>query len=133
MVDRPKVEVGTIVINSASLRMALVPLGVASLASAAMLIACIEVHPYGYYRVLRWVVMSTAVIGSIVSAGIAARVQWLMWIPWVYGMVAVVFNPFAAFHMKRATWLIVDLIVAAWIVAAYGVILIVALRKRGES
>jgi len=98
-----------------------------------MLIGCIEVHPYGYYRLLRWIVMSTAIIGAIVSAGIATRMRWLLWMPWVYGAVAVLFNPFAPFHMKRATWLIADLIVAAWIVTAFIVLLVAALRDSVQA
>lgn len=87
----------------------LIPAAIAAL----MLLAALGDWPYGYYQLLRFVV-----------CGAAAYVAWLSyhskypWTVWVFGFVAILFNPLAPVHLSRATWGLLDLVCAALFVLA---------------
>ena len=63
--------------------------------------------PYSYYTMLRWAVCIIAAYGAF-RAFDAGRKTW----PWVFGALAVLFNPLAPMHFARATWTVLDFLAA---------------------
>jgi hypothetical protein len=72
-------------------------------------------HPYSFYTVLRWICCAVFAFSALTALE-QDRGFWV----WVFGVLAVVFNPIAPLHLKRDTWQSVD-----W--AAIGVTLIAAI------
>ena len=64
-------------------------------------------NPYGYYQFLRWAVL---VVGAY-SAYLAYKLGSKSW-PWIFGIIAVLFNPIIPFTFQRGTWQFIDIIVA---------------------
>lgn len=80
--------------------------------AAAMLFGAIGKRPYAYCQLMRWVVCAVAVF--------VAYNAWTFkrpWVVWVFGFVAVLFNPLVPIHMQRDTWQVIDLLVAGAFVA----------------
>jgi hypothetical protein len=81
--------------------------------AALMLLAALGDWPYGYYQLLR-----------VVVCGAGAYIAWLSyhsrypWAAWLFGFVAVLFNPFAPIHLSRGTWQPVDFVCAVLFVLA---------------
>jgi hypothetical protein len=73
-----------------------------------MLMAALGDWPYAYYQFLRFVV-----------CGVGAYVAWVsynskhVWTTWLFGLVAVLFNPLIPFHLSREIWQAVDVACAA--------------------
>lgn len=94
--------------NWAEKRPHLVP----SLIAGLMLLAALGDWPYGYYQFLRFVV-----------CGVGGYVAWLsyeskrIWAAWLFGLVAVLFNPLVPFHLSREIWQPLDLACAALFLA----------------
>lgn len=63
--------------------------------------------PFSYYRVLRWIVCGVAGF----SALIAVQRKTNAWI-WIFGVIAVLFNPIFPLHFDRFGWQIIDVITA---------------------
>ena len=61
--------------------------------------------PYGFYKLLRWMVCITAVTTTIE----ATKRQHASW-PWIHGLVAVIFNPIFPLFFDRAIWSIIDVL-----------------------
>ncbi len=63
--------------------------------------------PYGYFQFLKWVVLA--------SAGYAAYLYYQskkkVWV-FIFGIIALLFNPIFRFYFSRETWCILDVIVA---------------------
>ncbi len=76
--------------------------------AAVMLFATVGKWPYDYYLVLRWVVCAAAVF--VAYQGWTFRKPWASWL---FGTVAVLFNPILPVHFQRATWQVIDLAAAA--------------------
>ena len=93
----------------------LVGLYVAWLVAAAMLVyATIEKHPYSYYTLLRWVCCPIFAY-SAVAAYERNRLPWA----WIFGTLALLYNPLFRVHLDRSTWTGVNwFTVGAIIVAA---------------
>jgi hypothetical protein len=69
--------------------------------------------PYGYYALLRVVVCLTGAVG-FAAARKAGDVSW----PWVYGVVAVLYNPLFPVHLGgKAVWSAVNVatVVVLWL------------------
>lgn len=68
-----------------------------------MLVAALADWPYGYYQLLRFV-----------TCGVAAYIAYLayqrqkMWAAWLFGLIAVLFNPLIPVHLNREAWAIID-------------------------
>ena len=78
-----------------------------SLFAALMLLGALADWPYGYYQLLRWVVCGVAIFVAISAYG------WQkLWATWLFGFVAVLFNPLAPIHLSRAVWKPIDIICA---------------------
>jgi hypothetical protein len=67
---------------------------------------CVAVAPlaYGYYQLLRWVTCGVAVFIAVMAY------RWgKVWATWVFGLVAILFNPLAPIHLTKQIWQPIDL------------------------
>jgi len=71
--------------------------------SAAMLFLGSIPLPYGYYMLLRLVACGVFAYAAFVSY--TRKNQTL---PWVYGLLAVLFNPLIKIHLPKEVWMVVD-------------------------
>jgi len=71
------------------------------------LLGALADNPYGYYQFLRWAIL---IIGAY-SAYLAHNTGKKVWV-WVFGIIAVLFNPIIPFTFQRGTWQIIDVVVA---------------------
>lgn len=83
-----------------------------------ILIGALWNHPYGYYQLLRWIV---AVFGTY-SAYLAYEHKDNTW-AWIFGIIAVLFNPIIPLTFAKNTWQIID-------VATVVIIFISAIKKK---
>jgi len=92
------------------------------LIAAVMLIsAAVQRHPYSFYTLLRWI--CCPIFGySAVSAYENKRVPWT----WIFGVLALLYNPIFRVHLDRSTWTGVN-----WV--TIGVIVIAAIVWRPSS
>ncbi len=76
-------------------------------ATAAMLLLGAAPMPYGYYTLLR-------LVGCIVFAvaAVAALARRYATLPWVYGLMALVFNPVFKLHFSKELWALIDVAAA---------------------
>ena len=79
----------------------------ASIVAVMLLIAVAEL-PYGYYQVLRW-----ATCGIAVFIAFQAYKVGKTWIIWLFGLIAVLFNPIFPIHLTKEIWRPIDLASAA--------------------
>ncbi len=84
-----------------------------SFGAAVLLVAAIAKWPYGYYTLLRWVTCATAIFIAY-----KAYLWKGNWAAWLFGLIAVLFNPLLPIHLSRRIWRPIDLTVAALFVAA---------------
>lgn len=79
---------------------------------AALLVWALAKHPIGYYTILR---LATC---TVCAYGVYVAVQWKQ-IGWafVFGAIALLFQPFVNFRMTRQTWGYVDVGTAIFFVA----------------
>ena len=63
-------------------------------------------NPYSYYQFLRWIILA---IGAY-SAYLAYDAGKKIW-AWIFGIIAVLFNPIVPFYMQRETWQSIDVLV----------------------
>ncbi|MBU1102753.1 hypothetical protein KJ853_03825 [Patescibacteria group bacterium] len=64
-------------------------------------------NPYSYYQFLRWVILIVAGYSAYKAYSIKAN-SWA----WIFGIVAVLFNPIIPFYFSRSTWQVIDIAVA---------------------
>lgn len=89
----------------------------ALVAAGFLLLAAASHWPYAFYILLR---VTVCVIGLYLARNsfVAGRTLWV----WVFGAVAVVFNPILPMRMHRSDWSILNMIAAAlfilWVVAS---------------
>jgi len=74
---------------------------------AAMLLIAMAELPYGYYQLLRWVVCGVAVYIAYMAYKCGN-----IWATWVFGFVAVLFNPFIPVYLTKEIWRPIDFICA---------------------
>jgi len=87
---------------------------IARIVGSVLLFWALSRHPYGYFTVLRWIVCAVALYSAYVSNSLK-RLPWV----WIFGLVAIVFNPLVPMKIDRVTWGYVDV--------ATGVLFIVSL------
>ncbi len=72
-----------------------------------MLLFALIDNPYGYYQILRWVVM--------LSAGYTAFILYERkdeaW-TWIFVGIAILFNPIIPIYLSREIWSVIDVIAA---------------------
>jgi hypothetical protein len=76
---------------------------VARIIASTLLFWALSRHPYGYFTLLRWVVCGVAAYSAYVSTT-EKRIPWA----WIFGIVALIFNPLIPARINRATWTYVD-------------------------
>ena len=75
--------------------------------ASLMLFLALSDLPYGYYVLIRWVVCGVTAYGAFVSFGFD-RKGWA----WIFGIIAVLFNPIIIIHLAREIWAPIDIAVA---------------------
>lgn len=83
--------------------------------TAVLLFWGLSYHPYGYFQILRWAVCAIASYNCYILYNEKDNKVW----PWIFGIVAVLFNPIIPFYFAKSTWQFLDLIggiiFAVWI------------------
>jgi len=64
-------------------------------------------NSYGYYQFLRWVILATGAYSTYAIYKLGNN-TWA----WIFGIIAVLFNPIIPFTFQRETWQTIDVIVA---------------------
>lgn len=83
-----------------------------SLIAALMLLGALVEWPYGYYQLLRFVVCGVGVYVAYTAY------NWQkMWAMWLFGLIALLFNPPISIHLSREIWQPIDEICALLFVA----------------
>ena len=73
----------------------------------ALLLFLAAAHmPYDYYTFVRIIVCGCAGIMAYRGFNAGEKTFW----PWLWGLVAIIFNPFAVIHMTKVIWMIVDVV-----------------------
>ncbi len=81
--------------------------------AAAMLLGALGKWPYGYYRVLRWVVCAAAVFTAYCGS------HWKRYgAASLFIFLAILFNPLEPIHLSRPTWQLIDVLAALAFVGA---------------
>jgi len=75
--------------------------------AAIILLFALAPWPYGYYQLLRFVVC-----GATLYVAFAAFNLQKIWAVWVFGFVAILFNPLIPIHLSREIWQPIDVICA---------------------
>jgi len=75
--------------------------------AALFLIGALGGWPYSYFQLMRWIVCGVGAYSAYTSYE-SGRTGWA----WVFGIIAVLFNPIAPFYMQRDTWEMLDLAAA---------------------
>jgi len=73
-------------------------------AAAAMLLLGAATLPYGYYMLLRLVACGVFSFAAFIAFDRKHKV-----LPWVYGFMALVFNPIIKIHLPKEIWSVVDI------------------------
>lgn len=79
----------------------------AIVASLMLVMAIPPGWPYAYYQLLRWVISGIAAWFAL-NAFKSQHTTWT----WIFGAIAVVFNPIAPFYLGRDLWKLVDAVCA---------------------
>lgn len=75
--------------------------------TATMLFIGAAPLPYGYYILLRLVAT-----GVFVWAAVIAYERKRLFLPWIYVLIALIFNPFIKIYLTKEVWIFVDIISA---------------------
>lgn len=75
--------------------------------ASVLLLWALSDNPYGYYQFLRWAI----VIIAGYTAYVAYNKQKTGW-AWVFGIMAVLFNPIFPFYLSKDTWQLIDVVSA---------------------
>ena len=83
------------------------PLLIPAVVAALMLFGALASWPYGYYQLLRFVVCGVSVYVAFIAY------KWhILWTVYVFGFIAVLFNPLFPIHFSRDLWQPIDLVCA---------------------
>lgn len=76
--------------------------------AAIILLFALAPWPYGYYQLLRFVVCGAASYIAFMAY------NWQkIWATWLFGFIAVLFNPLIPIHLSREIWQTIDVVCAA--------------------
>jgi len=89
-------------------------------ACAAMLFIGAAPLPYGYYTLLRIVVCIVCSIAALKTHRAGASI-----IPWIFGFIAILFNPFIKVNFTKEAWAVIDI--------ATGTLILVSRQKLIEA
>jgi len=76
------------------------------IAAVMLLIATAEL-PYGYYTFLRWVICGISIFIACSAYGWGG-----IWASWLFGLIALLFNPLIPIHLTREIWQPIDTVCA---------------------
>lgn len=79
------------------------PLTVIYIATVLLFIGAAPM-PYGYYTLLRLIAT-----GVFIWAAFVAHERKFEVLPWVYGVLAILFNPLIKIHLPKELWAVVDI------------------------
>jgi hypothetical protein len=82
-------------------------------ATVMLVLAVTGKSPYSFYTLLRWICCA-AFAYSAFTAHERNRVAWV----WIFGGLAMLFNPIVPLHFQRDTWQMIDWVTIAVIVVA---------------
>ena len=89
---------------------------------AGLLIWALSKHPYNYYTLLRWIVCGSA--GYFLCMAYEQRkAPWV----WIFGGMAILFNPIIPVHLSKSTWAPIDVISGGIILVS-----IFFIREKGQ-
>ena len=75
--------------------------------AALMLFGALAPWPYGYYQLLRFVVCGVSIYVAVIAY------DWQkIWATWLFGLLAVLFNPLIPVHLTWELWQPIDVICA---------------------
>ena len=77
------------------------------LLAVSFLIGAMGTHPYAYYQALRWVVCGAAAYSAYLYLKEDRTV-----LVWVFGIMAILFNPIVPFYLDKDSWQLLDLVAA---------------------
>ncbi len=78
-----------------------------SLIAVTMLLISLADLPYGYYQLLRFVTCGVAMYVAYTAY------KWQkVWVVWLFGFVALLFNPLIPIHLSRELWQPIDVLCA---------------------
>jgi len=78
-----------------------------SVIAVLMLLGALGEWPYGYYKFLRWITCAVALFVAFMAY------DWhKLWATWLFGFIALLFNPLIPVHLSRQLWQPIDLICA---------------------
>jgi hypothetical protein len=81
--------------------------------AATVLFLALGSWPYGYYQLLRLVVCGASIYVSFTAY------NWQKtWAVWLFGLVAILFNPLIPIHFSREVWKLIDVLCGFMFVAA---------------
>jgi hypothetical protein len=81
--------------------------------AALMLLGALGSWPYGYYQLLRWVTCGAGIWIAVVAY------SWQkVWVTWLFGIIAVLFNPLVPIHLTKEIWQTIDVICAILFIIA---------------
>jgi hypothetical protein len=84
------------------------------IATVMLVLAVTGRHPYDFYTLLRWICCAVFAYSAF-TASEKNRVAWA----WIFGALALLFNPIVPLHLQRGTWQIIDWAsIAALVIAA---------------
>ena len=69
--------------------------------------------PYGYYMLLR-----IAACGFFIWAAVITYEKKSQYLPWIFGLLALLFNPIIKIHLPKELWVIIDICSAIFVLAA---------------
>lgn len=75
--------------------------------AALMLLGALVPWPYGYYQLLRFVVCGVSVYIAFIAYNWEKR-----WATWLFGFIALLFNPLIPIHLSREIWQPINVICA---------------------
>lgn len=81
--------------------------------AAAMLFLGATPLPYGYYMLLRLVACGVFAFAAFIAFDRKCKV-----LPWIFGFMALVFNPIIKIHFPKEVWAVVDVGAGILILAA---------------
>lgn len=83
------------------------------IATVFLFLALLNGWPYGFFTLLRLVVF----VATAYIAWIAYTQQKEKWV-WIFGFIAVLFNPFIVVHLNRELWSFIDVIVGVFMIVS---------------
>jgi hypothetical protein len=80
------------------------------IASGFLFVALVDGLPYGFFTLLRFIVCAVGVYLAYKTYESDRESLWV----WVFGGIAVLFNPIIPIHLQREIWVIIDVIVGGF-------------------